>query len=101
MNKSTIIVEGTFQSGYEEFFPEYSKRVRDYLVKHDGEVIRRQGIEKTLYGDSTPDLIMVIDFPSKEIAESIFFKQEYLDIIPLRDKIFKQFKMYLAPYDEI
>ncbi len=101
MNKSTIIVEGTFQEDYEDFFPEYSKRVREYLVKHDGEVIRRQGIERTLYGDSTPDLIMVIDFPSKEVAESIFFEQEYLDIIPLRDKIFKKFKMYLAPYGEI
>jgi len=38
VNKSTIIVEGTFQEDSEEFFPEYSKRVRDYLVKHDGEV---------------------------------------------------------------
>jgi len=28
VNKSTIIVEGTFQEDYEEFFPEYSKRVK-------------------------------------------------------------------------
>jgi len=101
VSKSTIIVEGTFQEGYEEFFPEYSKRVRNYLVKYDGEVIRRQRIEKTLYGDLTPDLFMVIDFPSKEVAETIFFEQEYLDIIPLRDKIFKDFKMYIAPHGEI
>ena len=101
MNKSTIIIEGVFQEGYQEFFPEYSKRVRDYIYKHGGEVIRRQRIEKTLYGEYRPDLVMVIDFPNKKVAERIFFEQEYLDIIPLRDKIFRQFRMYLALYGEV
>jgi len=101
VNKSTIIVEGTFHEGYEEFFADYSQRVRDYVTKHNGKVVRRQRIEKVLYGEATPDLIMVIDFPSVEIAETIFFEQEYLDIIPLRDKIFKEFNMYVAPFGEI
>ena len=101
MSKYSIIVDGKFQEGYEKHFPEYSQTVRDYLSKHKGVVIRRQKIIKTLYGDRFPDLVMLIDFPSKEVAESIFFAKEYLDIIPLREKIFKEFNMYLAPNEKI
>jgi uncharacterized protein (DUF1330 family) len=99
--KATIIVEGVFRPGYETYFEEYSARVRRYLEKHAGQVIRRQRIEKVLYGEERPDLIMVIDFPDRAVAERIFFEQEYLDILPLRDKIFSRFEMYLASYGEI
>jgi uncharacterized protein (DUF1330 family) len=44
---------------------------------------------------------MVIDFPTEELAETLFFQQEYLDILPLRDRIFADFRMYLAAYGEI
>lgn len=62
---------------------------------------RRQRIEKMLYGRERPDLIMLIDFPDAAIAEQIFFAPEYLAIIPLRDKVFADFRMYLAAYGEI
>jgi uncharacterized protein (DUF1330 family) len=101
LSQATIVVEGTFREGYEDFFEVYSQTVRAYLDRHQGTVIRRQRVKKTLYGAHTPDLIMVIDFPTQEIAETVFFKQEYLDIIPLRDRIFADFRMYLAEYGEI
>jgi uncharacterized protein (DUF1330 family) len=98
---ATIIVEGVFRPGYETHFEEYSSLVRRYLEKHAGRVIRRQKIEKILYGQERPDLVMVIDFPDRALAERIFFEQEYLDIIPLRDKIFSRFNMYLASFGDI
>ncbi len=101
MEKSTIIVEGTFRRGYEVYFAEYSNQVRAYLSRHGAEVVRRQRIKKTLYGSDSPDLIMVIDFPSVDIAERVFFEPEYLAMIPLRDEIFSDFKMYVAAYGEI
>ena len=101
MSNYSIIVEGKFQDGYEQYFSEYSETVRNYLNKHSGVVIRRQKIIKTLYGKRSPDLVMLIDFPTREIAESIFFAQEYLDLIPLRKKVFSDFNMYLAPNEEI
>jgi uncharacterized protein (DUF1330 family) len=99
--KSTIIVVGAFQRGYEEHFADYSRKVRSYLSKHGAEVVRRQRITKTLYGSGSPDLIMVIDFPSVDIAERIFLEHEYLALIPLRDKVFSDFRMYVAAYGEI
>jgi len=99
--KATIIVEGVFRPGYETYFKEYSILVRRYLEKHHAQVIRRQQIEKVLYGQERPDLVMVIDFPDRALAESIFFEQEYLDIIPLREKVFGRFNMYLASFGNI
>ncbi|MDN5201339.1 DUF1330 domain-containing protein [Fulvivirgaceae bacterium BMA10] len=96
--KATIIVEGTFTEDYQIFFNEYSERVRNFLLKNDAEIIRRQLIEKTLIGEYKPSLVMIIDFPSKKIAETIFQEQEYLDIVPLREKVFKDFRMFLVEY---
>jgi uncharacterized protein (DUF1330 family) len=106
MAQATVIVEGTFRAGHAAYFAEYSRTVRAYLEKHGGVVVRRQRVEKVLYGprqpDATkPDLIMLIDFPDAAIAERIFFAPEYLAIIPLRDKVFADFRMYLGAYGEI
>lgn len=101
MEKSTIVVEGTFRRGYEEHFAEYSNKVRAYLSSRGAEVVRRQRITKTLYGSGSADLIMVIDFPGADIAERIFFEPEYLALIPLRDKVFSDFRMYVAQFGEI
>lgn len=101
MEKATIIVEGTFQEDYEKYFQEYSSIIKLYLEQFNAVIIRRQLIEQTLYGDASPDLVMIIDFPDKEIVQKIFFDPAYLSLIPLRDKIFKVFKMYLAKYGDV
>jgi len=100
MAQATIVVEGNFREGYAQHFAEYSRTVRAYLEKHGGTVVRRQRVEKVLYGRDKPDLVMLIDFPDAAIAERIFFAPEYLAIIPLRDKVFADFRMYLAAFGE-
>ena len=99
--KGTIIVEGTFTIGYEEYFKEYSLKIRSFLKQYQTTVIRRQLINETLYGQDKPNLIMLIDFEDREVARKIFFEEEYISLIPLRDKIFKTFKMYLADFDNV
>lgn len=101
MAQATIIVEAVFRAGYEPYFEEYSQQVRRYLDKHGGQVIRRQKIDQVLYGQERPDLVMIIDFPTRELAERIFFEQEYLDIIPLRERVFSRFSMYLAAFGSV
>jgi uncharacterized protein (DUF1330 family) len=99
--KGTIIVEGTFNEGYEKYFTDYSLKIEAFLNQFEATVIRRQLIQETLYGQERPNLIMLIDFADKEVARKIFFEQEYLSIIPLREKVFKTFKMYLADFDNV
>lgn len=99
--KGTIIVEGTFKTGYEKYFEEYSLKIKIFLNQYQTTIIRRQLITETLYGADKPNLIMLIDFEDIEIAKKIFFEEEYISIIPLREKVFTTFKMYLAGFGNI
>ncbi len=99
--RATVVVLGVFREGHEPYFDEYSARVRAYLNQHAGTVVRRQRITKRLYGGNAADMFMIIDFPTLEVAERIFFEPEYLSIIPLRDRIFADFHMYLAESGEL
>jgi uncharacterized protein (DUF1330 family) len=99
--EATIVVLGTFKEGYEKLFPEYSRKVRAFLSTKGAVVIRRQLIERTIYGESPANLVMLIDFGSAETAARCFLEAEYLDLIPLRDQVFASFNMYLARIGEI
>jgi len=98
---ATIIVVGRFAAGYEEYFAEYSARVRAFLQSKGAVTVRRQRIEQTLYGSDPADLVMLIDFPARETARDAFFEPAYLELIPLRDKVFSEFRMYVATSGEI
>jgi uncharacterized protein (DUF1330 family) len=100
LGAATIVVIGVFAEAYEAHFAEYSRRVRDFLDSHSGVVVRRQRVSLTLEGDPV-DLVMLIDFPSREIASTIFQLPEYQAILPLRARIFRHFTMLLADAGEI
>ena len=101
MQKATIVVIGTFRENYDQFFSHYSMKVKHFLLSKGAKVIRRQLVERTLYGDMVASLIMVIDFPTREAAETAFLEQEYLDLIPLRERVFSDFQMFLAKDGEV
>jgi uncharacterized protein (DUF1330 family) len=99
--KGTIIVEGTFNIGYEKYFEEYSLKIQTFLKQFETSIVRRQLIKEALYGHDKPDLIMLIDFEDRDVANKIFFEDEYISLIPLREKVFKTFKMYLADFGNV
>jgi uncharacterized protein (DUF1330 family) len=101
MPGATIVVLATFREGYQVVFQEYSRRVREFLASKGATVIRRQVVEQVIYGDLSPSLVMVIDFPTREIAQAAFFEQAYLDVLPLREQVFSSFNMFLASPGEI
>ena len=92
---------GTFREGHVQHFAEYSSVVRRFLETQRGVVVRRQRVLKTLFGPAQPDLVMLIDFPDAQTAERTFAAPEYLAIIPLRERVFADFRMYLAAYGDI
>jgi hypothetical protein len=75
---ATILVLATFRDGYEAHF-----------------------VEAALYGGGTASIAMVIDVPSRAAAERMFFEPAYRGIIPLRERAFRNFQMYLAAPGEI
>ena len=100
-DKVTIIVEGTFTEGYEAYFEEYSQRVKAFLQQYPTTIVRRQLVLETLYGKQHPDLIMLIDIEDIQLARTLFYDEAYQAIIPLREKVFRTFNMYLAAFGSV
>jgi uncharacterized protein (DUF1330 family) len=92
----TILVIGKFAQGYADFFEKYSEIIRNYLSQFKMRIIRRQKIDKTIYGDTEADLLMLIDFDDIQVARTAFLNHEYRKLILLRYKVFSKFQMYLA-----
>lgn len=97
----TVVVLGVFREGYDAVFPEYSRRVRQLLTSCGGAVIRRQRVLRALEGHSNPDMIMLVDFADAKAASDAFSSNAYQQIIPLRRRVFRNFRMYLAEGTEI
>ncbi|MFC0453357.1 DUF1330 domain-containing protein [Rhodococcus jostii] len=99
--RATVAIQGTFAPGYEQHFDDYSSLMREFLARHGATVVRRQLVEKTIYGRARPDLFMVIDFPDRSVVELLFLQGEYLGIVPLRNKVFAEFEMHVAAHGEV
>jgi uncharacterized protein (DUF1330 family) len=82
-------VKVAFREDYEEHSADYSLKAGTYLDRDDAEVIRRQRVNRSLYGSETVGLIMIIDCSSMEIAARIFFQPKYLALMLSRDKVFR------------
>lgn len=97
-NKSTIVIEGTFNEGgmQTKEFEEYSKGAADILMKYKGNVISKFPIEQNLSQGDTPNIVLIVEFPSKEKAIQAFTCEEYKNLLPLRGVALKEVKILVA-----
>lgn len=101
MPEATVVVIATFREDYEKYFEVYSSKIKAFLADKGAVVIRRQLVERSLYGKLSPSLFMAIDFQNKKMAATAFYEQEYIDLLPLRDSVFSDFCMFLSPYGDV
>jgi uncharacterized protein (DUF1330 family) len=92
------ILEGTFNEDgqHTEAFKEYSQRSNANGQKNGGIVLGKYLITENLGQGQTPHVVFVIEFPSREVAESTFSNDEYKSILPLREIAFKEVKILLS-----
>lgn len=77
-------------------FKEYSKRSNANGETHGGVVLKKYSIKENLGQGEKPDFILIVEYPSYEIAVDTFTCEEYKSIIPLRDVAFKTVKILLV-----
>lgn len=95
-NKSIVVINATFNPNGMNTpeFKEYSLRSNANGEAHGGVVIGKYQAIDNLAGGETPHLILVIEYPSVELAQQTFTNKEYLDILPLRKVAFKQVDIF-------
>lgn len=95
IEKATIILEATFnQNGMNTpEFKEYSRRSNANGEAHGGVVKRKYQVTDNLGNGGTPQLILIVEYPSHEMAQKAFTNEEYKAILPLREVAFKEVKI--------
>lgn len=91
-----VIIEATFNPNGMNTpeFKEYSRRSNANGEAHGGVVLRKYQITDNLGSGDTPHMILVIEYPSHEMALKTFTNEEYLTILPLREVAFKEVKIF-------
>ena len=65
-------------------YPEYVRQVPDTLLPYGGRFIVRGGPTETVEGDWSPRRLVIIEFPSLELAKAWYDSPEYAPARSLR-----------------
>ena len=98
MQKYIVIVEATLndEGTQSSEFKEYSERATENNTKYGGMVKEKYLISKNIGQGTTPSLIILLEFPSKENAQKAFSNEKYLSLISLRELAFKEVKILMS-----
>ncbi len=69
-----------------EKLQEYKKVAPEIIKKFDGKIIVRGGESNTVEGNWTPERVVIIEFPTYEIANQWWNSDEYKKATELRKK---------------
>ena len=94
-DKVCVVIEAIFNpSGMNTpEFKEYSRRSNANGEAHGGVVLHKYQVTGNLGSGNTPHLVLIIEYPSQEMANETFTNEEYLSILPLREVAFKEVKI--------
>ncbi len=67
-------------------YREYPRRNTATVERYGGKFIARGGKVDFLEGDTAPDRLVIIEFPSVEAARAWYNSPEYQEILPIRQK---------------
>ncbi len=97
-NKAIVIIQATFNPNGMNTpeFKEYSRRSNANGEAHGGIVLNKYQVTENLAEGDAPQMILVIEYPSQELARQTFTNSEYQAIVPLRTVAFKQVQIFLT-----
>jgi len=98
MGTCIAILEGTLEKDGMDCpeFKEYSRRSNANGEAHGGVVLQKYTVKENLGQGGKPDFILIVEYPSYEVAVDTFTCEEYQAILPLRDIAFKTVKILLT-----
>ncbi|MCE7996832.1 MAG: DUF1330 domain-containing protein [Roseivirga sp.] len=94
--KTTLIVTSTINPAEMESLQAYVQKVMPMLLELGGKVIKRTKITDVYFGEKPAELLLVMDFPSKEALQAMFDSEAYQAVIPLRNKGFSKVDILFA-----
>lgn len=69
-----------------ELYQRYVEVVPPIIKKHGGSYLLRSDNVSALFGEPSPERILLIRFPDRQALDSCFQSEAYAQIAPLREK---------------
>lgn len=94
----TVVLTGTLKASAETTpeFQEYARRSAANGEANGGKLMGKYTIVENLGQGSTPTVVFVVEYPTRQIAVDVFTNEEYTSIIPLRDMAFEEVKILIS-----
>lgn len=93
--KTTLVVTAVPNPNEMESVQEYLKGVMPLLQGAGGELVKRLKIGKTLKG-SPSGMVLVMDFDSANAVSELFESEDYMALVPARDRGFSEMSILLT-----
>lgn len=86
--KVTLIVQSQINLHEAEALLYYSQNAMKILQAHNGRLLGKYTISKTITKRAVPTNVMLMEFEDDAIIEALSLGEEYQKLIPYRDKAF-------------
>ena len=99
--KTFLVVEATPNPENMEELQAYGAKSQPLLKKHGGVQVAGYDVEHVMNTEDKPAMIGVFSFPNREAIDNLLVNDpEYQEIIPLRNKGFKDIKLIICKEKE-
>jgi len=96
VEKSVMIANAVLNLDEKEVFNYYSKKSSEIFKKAEGKLIGKYKATENLVGDNNFHVVVVMEFPNNQDIIDVFESEEYIKLIPFRDKAFRELKVFIG-----
>ena len=89
-------IEATPNPNEMDALKSYLSQVPAIIQQHGGIPIATYDVECALDTDDSPEVFVVVSFPSREAIDNVFADIAYKAIVPLRDRGFSHLRFYIT-----
>ena len=93
---AVLITTGHLAADGSEALQKYASSVLPMLLAAGGQMLFRGGPMETLVGNNPPDLFFAMRFESAEIIRRLLTSEEYVRLVPYRNRAFSQITTVIA-----
>ncbi|MEM7416499.1 MAG: DUF1330 domain-containing protein [Gemmatimonadota bacterium] len=93
--KTTLVVTATPNPEESSSVQEYLQGVFPLLMSAGGTPVKRLSVAQVVRGEPK-GMVLVMDFPDREVVEDLFSSAEYAALVPARDRGFTSMDILLA-----
>lgn len=95
-SKIILIVIGLMNPLEMEAFQYYKTSINEIYEEVGATVQGRYPVIQTVIGETKPDFVLVVEFPDEEAFIELFSSKEYIELVPYREKGFKDLTVYIS-----